>query len=298
MFGENKFDVENAFNMYATDAVTIPAEWIHEKEFKSNFTPYSQGFHIYMIGFVKGFTIEGVSLDRPLLKVQVRYNDELTLFEIEVPNTVLLSKKDDKWYVFDGQHSLDLNLMQLIHEHLSSKYTLSFHVKYIGQAYGVDGSRKAHTRLENHNKLQEIAIRGAPEGYKLAIIMLKIEDGNRVITMFNPQGKIQDINGERIDHGLEMMKNTSESERISLYEAGLIRYFKPDYNVEFKNSFPSTNMKLLKKCYEKDFAAIVCEVCFDDLPYNLCSDTVEVNKYHCAIHHLHNDDDRKAFFFE
>lgn len=81
-----------------------------------------------------------------------------------------------------------------------------------------------------------------------------------------------------------------------MYEAALIRYFYPDFKKEFKDSFPSTNLKILRDCYEKDFSAVVAEICIDDLPFWLWSSAVEPKLYHIAKHDLHKNEDRRMFF--
>jgi hypothetical protein len=171
-------------------------------------------------------------------------------------------------------------------------------VLYIGQAYGGDGSRNALDRLKKHETLQKIAVKGIPEDYVLTILMLAIEPSSQLITMINPWAKDQ-------SHGLERMKkgllfDTNEAERTTLYEAALIRYFQPPFNKEFKNSFPSTNMKVLAECYNKDFSALVAEICIDELPFKLFSAAAQRTGtgYHHAKHNLHTDESRRVFFTE
>lgn len=114
--------------------------------------------------------------------------------------------------------------------------------------------------------------------------------------MINPFAKNNDESGARIQSGLQKLFNTTEEERVSLYEAALIRYFYPEFNKEFKDSFPSTNLKILRDCYDKDFCTVVAEICIDDLPFHLWSKTVEPKVYHIAEHNLHKDEDRRMFF--
>jgi hypothetical protein len=81
-----------------------------------------------------------------------------------------------------------------------------------------------------------------------------------------------------------------------LFEAAFIRYFSPQFNKEFKNSFPSTNLKVLEDCYDKDFSAVFAEINIDGLPFQLCSESISAKHYHFAKHDLHKEKDRKAFF--
>lgn len=112
----------------------------------------------------------------------------------------------------------------------------------------------------------------------------------------NPFAKNQEDGPDRITSGLDKLFNTSEQERVTLYEASLIRYFRPEFNIEFKNSFPSTNMKVLRDCYDKDFSAVIAEICIDDLPFRLFSQEVNPEWNHIAKHDLHKSDERKIFF--
>jgi hypothetical protein len=71
----------------------------------------------------------------------------------------------------------------------SDSKSASFKVKYVGQAYGKDGSRSAVDRLLKHEMLQPIALDGAPEGYRITLLLLSIQPGNQLITVFNPFAK-------------------------------------------------------------------------------------------------------------
>lgn len=173
----------------------------------------------------------------------------------------------------------------------------NFNVKYIGQSYGRDGSRNAIDRLLRHETLQKISLKGIPEGFHLALLLLQVQTNNQLFTVFNPFAQNKDEEGARIRAGIDKLFDTSEHERITLYEASLIRYFLPSYNKEFKNSFPSTNLKILQDCYEKDFSAVIAEICIDELPFKLYSDFVEPTNYHIVKHDLHDDVRRRAFFY-
>ncbi len=99
----------------------------------------------------------------------------------------------------------------------------------------------------------------------------------------------------RRKHRLDKLFGTTDAERVSLYEAALICYFSPEFDMESKDSFPSTNLKILQDCYKKDFLVVVAQICIDDLPSCLCSDTVEPKFEHIITFDLHNDTERRAF---
>jgi hypothetical protein len=119
-----------------------------------------------------------------------------------------------------------------------------------------------------------------------------------VITLFNPKAADTTQAEARIKAGLDKLFGTDEKERVSLYEAAFIRYFRPPFNVRFKDSFPSTNMKVLKECYDKDFSALIAEIHFDELYYNLCSNEIGAKDGHIANFSLQSEEERNVFFSE
>ncbi|MBU2588879.1 MAG: hypothetical protein KJ872_12295 [Alphaproteobacteria bacterium] len=173
---------------------------------------------------------------------------------------------------------------------------IRFDVLYVGQAYGKDGSRNALDQLLKHETLQKISVKGTPAGRRLTLLMLKIEPGNRMITVMIPWAGNKEDGPKRIAAGLDKLFGTSDAERVALYEASLIRYFQPPFNKEFKDSFPSTNLKVLTDCHEKDFAGLISEICIDELPFKLTSEAVEPAQYNIARFDLHEDEARRMFF--
>jgi hypothetical protein len=169
-------------------------------------------------------------------------------------------------------------------------------VQYIGQAYGTDGSRNALDRLRKHETLQKIAVQGIPDGYRLQTLLLEVLPETTLVTLFNPWAEKQDQGKARIAAGLDKLFGTDERERISLFEAAFIRYFRPPFNERFKDSFPSTNMSVLRECYSKDFSAVVAEIGFDGLPYELFSNEIRPRHHHIASYDLHTEEKRKVFF--
>ncbi len=126
--------------------------------------------------------------------------------------------------------------------------------------------------------------------------MLEIQPDNRMHILFNPFADEKDEDGSRVENALASLFDTTEAEQVSLYEAAMIRYFQPKYNSIFKNSFPSTNLKVLSQCYEKDMAAVIAEFCFDEMPFSLRSDSADMRPYHIAGYNIHKKVERDIFF--
>lgn len=297
-FADKKFGVEHALNMYASSFVTMPAVMLYEDDLVKQFAEPLSTCHIYLIGQVPKIDFVGVAQEGSELITKHEVAGQPHDLRWGIPEGAKLIEKDGVWLVvreetgMGGFPSDNEMTYRLAHE----LDLIHFKVLYIGQAYGEDGSRNALHRLKSHSTLQQIAIKGVSDGFRLTLLMLEILSENRLLTIFNPKAKVQDQAQERIKNGIDKLFATTESERITLYEASLIRYFQPKFNKEFKNSFPSTNMKLLASCYEKDLSAVIAEICIDELPFKLFSDAVKVKRHHVARHSLYTDADRNAFF--
>ena len=283
--------------MYALSFCTIPAEGIYDKDALASLSPVLDKCHIYLIGYTPRIEfIEAEQKDQHLL-LSFEILSEKHVLDYELPEGFSLRTDGDLWYVGDASgRRFWPNENELLTRLAASTDAIKFEVKYVGQAYGQDGSRNAIDRLLKHETLQKISLKGVPQGYRLTLLLLAIEPSNQLITSINPFAKNTQDGGTRIQQGLSKLFNTTEEERISLYEAALIRYFYPDFNKEFKDSFPSTNLKILRDCYEKDFSAVVAEICIDELPFRLWSSGVESKLYHIAKHDLHKNEDRRMFF--
>jgi hypothetical protein len=297
LFGNALFDVEHALGMYATSFCTIPAEGIYDKESLTPLMSVIKTCHIYLIGFVPKIDFVGAKQNSNKLSLIFSILDKEYILESDVPDGLTLNQDGELFYLGNEQGERfwpDESLIQTRLCHDSN--AINFEVKYIGQAYGKDGSRNAIDRLLKHETLQKIALKGVPDGYQLTLLLLEVQPNNQLFTMFNPHAKNKDEDSSRIKAGLDKLYGTTEQERIALYEAALIRYFSPSFNKEFKNSFPSTNLKILQDSYEKDFAAVIAEICIDELPFKLYSESIEISNYHIAKHNLHKDEARKIFF--
>ena len=298
LFGNMLFDVEHALSMYATSYCIIPASGIYDTSILEHFKHIIESCHIYLIGTLPAIDfLKAVQIDRQLYVTLSALGRQ---FELSFPLPIGVNLRHDKEAYFledlKGNRSW-INELEMIRRLNVESNLHNFKVKYIGQSYGRDGSRNAIDRLLRHETLQKISLRGIPEGFCLSILLLEIQVNNQIFTVFNPHAQNKDDDGVRIRAGIDKLFGTNEHERITLYEASLIRYFSPEYNIEFKNSFPSTNLKVLKDCYKKDFFAVVAEICIDDLPFRIYSESVEPAIHHFAKHDLHDDIKRKAFFF-
>ncbi|RQM78587.1 hypothetical protein EHZ47_00305 [Aeromonas jandaei] len=292
-----KYDIEHSLGMYAIDYCTLPAEGIYDKEMLAPIMEIIKKCHIYLIGLTPIIRLTDAKQENSLLTLNYAIGNEHQIIEIDLPEGFKLISEGDKFCVENpnGERSWPADIW--ISKKLKDGTGLvNFEVKYIGQAYGKDGSRNAIDRLLKHETLQKISLKGVPAGYRLSLLLLAIQPNNQLLTMMNPFAKNKENGASRIKAGLDKLFGTTEQERITLYEASLIRYFFPEFNKEFKDSFPSTNLKVLQDCYDKDFSGVVAEICIDELPFKLFSSHVEAKAHHIAKHDLHKDETRQMFF--
>jgi len=297
LFEGKLFDVEHALGMYATSFFTLPAEFIYEKDVVSQYMDVAKKCHIYLIGYLPSIDlINAKELDGKLVLTFSVLNECYDI-NFDIPEGFKFGSEDGAYYLEheSGQRAFP-NEAEIQYRLKAKCRDINFNVKYIGQSFGKDGSRNAFDRLLKHETLQKISLKGVPEGHKLSLLLLEVEPSNQLITLFNPFAENIDQGDGRIKSGLDKLFGTTAKERIALYEAALIRYFYPEYNKEFKDSFPSTNMKILEDCYEKDFSAIFAEINIDELPFRLYSDNVDPANSHIVRHDLHEPSERKAFF--
>ncbi|KQO20826.1 hypothetical protein [Acidovorax sp. Leaf78] len=295
-FGNAAFDIEHALSMYALSFCTIPAAGLYDKEALAQYASVLDTCHIYMIGYTPRIDFVGAEQKDRNLLLSFKVLSENHVVEYVLPEGASLGTEGDLFYVGDSSGKRFWPNEMDMQTRLAATGAVKFEVKYVGQAYGQGGSRNAIDRLLKHETLQKIALKTAPDGYQITLLLLAIEPNNQLVTVINPRAKNKDESGTRIRQGLDKLFNTTEEERISLYEAALIRYFYPDFNKEFKDSFPSTNLKILRDCYEKDFSAVVAEICIDGLPFRLWSNAVGPKLYHIAKHDLHKSEERRMFF--
>ena len=144
---------------------------------------------------------------------------------------------------------------------------LDYEILYIGQAFGKNGKRTALDRLASHQTVQKIythALTQFPESdiwimlTRFAQVGVMVAAGSALVNV-NPADK--KIENKKVKHFLENEGMLlTERQKINLTEAALINYFEPEYNVNFKEIFPSTQHKSYSDCYKLDVRAINIEV--------------------------------------
>lgn len=170
-------------------------------------------------------------------------------------------------------------------------------VLYAGQAYAA-GKRTAIDRLKSHSTLQKILADIQYNKPDDEILLLTFEYAPyQVITSVDGTDQTAKRDGNDSLRFLSILDNPlTEHQQICLAEAGLIRYFQPEYNEIYKSSFPASDQKILRECYQLDFSALVTEIDTEELNLYLYSANIPPRTHHIAQFDLVDPLKRRSFF--
>ncbi|PRB03824.1 hypothetical protein CQ046_08510 [Chryseobacterium sp. MYb7] len=185
---------------------------------------------------------------------------------------------------------------------------LDYEVLYIGQAYGEDGKRTAIDRLDSHTTLQKIyneAIIRFPDS---EIWLMLANFGQKNITSMiggidiYTESKDNEVN--RFMNFLDLDKmEISGDQKINFTEAALINLFKPPFNEDYKENFPSKTHVSYKDCYKLDVHSLSINLDMSDYNRWIYTDAFprginnEILKYcHSCNFNFITDDDRFRLF--
>lgn len=296
LFSGKLFDVEHAINIYAYSYMTLPPHEIYNKKALAKHSELISNCHIYIVGLIPRLELKDIGESEGNIEFRLEVGGEPKSVSLPLPEgATLRGDGETNWVeLANGQKVAPRN--EALAFLLNRQEPIPFDVLYIGQAYGEDGNRNAIDRLTKHETLQKIALTENDKNSQIQVLILEIQPQNRMHVLFNPWADEIDDDGTRVTNALDSLFETTEAQQVSLYEAAMIRYFQPKYNKMFKDSFPSTNLKVLAQCYEKDMAAVIAEFCFDELPFFLRSEATDIQPYHIAGYNIHEKKERDVFF--
>ncbi len=201
----------------------------------------------------------GYDFEEKMIKLQSTFDSSEICIKSIFPHTRFQLINQGK-KVVNARSSLYYNM------HLSQyDPNMDMEILYIGQSYGTNGMRTAPDRLKEHKTLQKIyseALQNYPD-CEIWLTLLSFDremitsiDG---INKYPVDNKDKDI--KRISNAMNKFVNNklNEQQIINFTEASIIKYFKPRYNIEYKDKFPNPAHKSYAECYELD----VNSVCFE-----------------------------------
>lgn len=181
-------------------------------------------------------------------------------------------------------------------------------VLYVGQGYGKEGERLSIDRLQDHKTLQRIladTLHRKPD-HEILLLLFRYEHYKlHTSTAGDLSVEPTATDEESLNYVRESMNaKFSRKNRISLSEAGLIRYFEPEYNKIYKNTFPSEKHKVLKELLDVDFSGLVVEINTESIKAKLYSGKQSASQdiisklspyAHIASIPLYSEEERETF---
>ncbi|TXT38798.1 MAG: hypothetical protein FD138_255 [Planctomycetota bacterium] len=169
---------------------------------------------------------------------------------------------------------------------------------YIGQAYGQHGSRTAPQRLASHETLQKILAEAIQRSPDMQIWVSLFSFADMMIASFDGRTRVYGKSEEEDDaHMLDVLgSRITEAQRINYCEAALIRYFQPQYNTEFKNSFPSASHSSYAECYNLDLNSVTVEIDCNRVGARFWSQAMPPAWVHLISYPLHSVEERRSMF--
>jgi len=260
-------------------------------------------------------TVESFSFPNPSKDLKLQLDCQYPYTEFSIINkkgSNCLSGKSSIFllHLLGLKKNSDLTLVETIRIDYLLNH-LSFEVVYVGQAYGKEGSRTALDRLPNHGTLQKIYFESNQKHPDKDVWIILCSFAKSVITTINPTKERYGVSLEENDKHLYNVANTvmndeagiTDGQSINFTEAALIKYFQPEYNIIFKDNFPSPSHSTYSECYELDINSLIIELStiFDipsigEVQFKLHSSKVEADFEHLIHFDLHSREKRESMF--
>jgi hypothetical protein len=172
---------------------------------------------------------------------------------------------------------------------------------YIGQSYGKKRERKVSERLKNHSTLQKIysEISQNNPDREIWLNLLSFEQTMNM-SFDGLSGTSKRKENDVQNAAIVMQKFTNnefnEKEIINFTEAALIKYFRPKYNVVFKDIFPSIDHKSYKEAIDLDVNCVAFELDTQCINLKLYTDEVKPNFSNMVTYTFKSKQNRKNLF--
>lgn len=267
--------------------------------------------HIYMIARRPRITLDPESVvftdDWVSGRFNVQRGAQIETHQFKVPNLLGTSVVRlecnfpyNEYKIFDehGEVIAGGQVALLITSFGEFSSLVSLEILYIGQSYGVEGARSAPERLKSHSTLQGIyaeAVKRTPD-QEIWLLLWSFEP--LLLASFDGTQDRYGTTDEEDDRHINevIRRGITEQQQINFTEAALIRYFEPEYNKTFKDSFPNPAHKTYSECYSLDINSVSVELQTEDIMVQLWSAKIPPEWIHIASYPLHSSDERQSMF--
>jgi hypothetical protein len=208
-----------------------------------------------------------------------------------------------KFYMFNGNKQILYAKSALYYAMHSREYAEEFNSEllYIGQSYGKEGERDSTSRLKNHSTLQKIYSEAIQNNPDKEIWLNLLSFTRELHTSFDGTNKLNRRHKNEVENASKIMskfvKNElNEKEIINFTEASLIKYFKPKYNIMFKDIFPSIDHKSYQECIELDVNSVGFQLDTDCINTKLFTEHIKPSFLNMASFTLKSKENRRNLF--
>lgn len=177
---------------------------------------------------------------------------------------------------------------------------LDLDILYVGQSYGTEGSRTAPARILNHSTLQTIYADASQNNPDCEVWFVLCSFSQTIATSLDGISESKDnILEDQKDKLFEKLtrEGLDRAQEVNLAEAALIRYFKPAYNVIYKQSFPKFGHQGYSECYELGINSISMELpTVEQLNCQIYSSHVARKFRHIFHYTLHTEQEKQSMY--
>lgn len=176
-------------------------------------------------------------------------------------------------------------------------------VEYIGQSFGDEGSSDALQRLigktgkQGHGSFQKV-LADLSDRYpdnESHVLFYSYQQYKNLTFMGGKIPAVHDFDHEEGRLDLLMGAKYTRENRIDLVEAGLIRYFQPNYNEIYKKTFPQESHSMLQSLFDADVTGLAISLSTMEHKVKVFSDHVKPSSMHCAQFSIVDDAARASF---
>lgn len=221
-----------------------------------------------------------------LSNVSIKSDYPFSTFRIIVDNQELLFAKSSVYYTMHLRNHPDEINAELL---------------YIGQSYGKEGERKVSDRLKNHSTLQKIYSEISQKNPDKEIWLNLLSFEQIMHTSFDGlsgTSKKQKDDVKIVSNVMNKFvnKKLNEKEIINFTEAALIKYFKPKYNIMYKDIFPSIDHKSYKEAIELDINCVAFQLDTECINLKLYTEAVQPNFSNMVTYTFKSKQGKKNLF--
>lgn len=301
-------------NFFSEKSILFELSQLESTEFRK--TILEGKFHTYIIGKRKKIFLQSCITIEENSEIVVYYLDdkhEKVFLKYSFNNPVAIDPRPNGKYeiIVNGSEVdciFDYELINIL-DHMNSDFSSNkediilpsdLEVLYIGQAFGRNKTRAIDSRLSHHEKVQKIALdivkKGSNEEVLIIGLVANSHDLKTSLVRQSSQTKAPTV--EDLEKVLAKSQvRTTESQQITIFEASLIKYFKPTLNTEYKETFPSKGFTSYDELFTIEFDYSALEINMEEMWIRLYSQAVPARKFiHIERFPLRSKSEKETLF--